>query len=293
MTRSPLQGLITALVFAFLAGCSSPESPQEVAAAFWQAMAENDASDVVEFSTLTESAEFDGYKRNWTNAVPSFGRVVIDGTEATIVTRLPAESGSEGERLELVTYLIREPDGWLVDYQRTGEAILNPSPLRGIMGELNKLGEKLSKSFSSSSDDFEASMDEFARSFEAYSAEINRQAQDAMEDFGDTLQDAMKELKESLEEALKEDRQAPPEDRVILEQAAHDLDTKGEALDEPTMETLADASHTLAETGERLSRLSDGTFSRYQDEWEAKLAEIRAETEAFFENLSQRFSSQG
>ncbi|AOY89910.1 hypothetical protein BKP64_18040 [Marinobacter salinus] len=293
MTRSLFRGLMTAFVFAFLAGCSSPESPQEVAAAFWQAMADNDASDVVDFSTLTESAQFDGYKRSWTNAVPSFGRVVIEGREATIVTRLPAEDASEGERLELVTYLVREPDGWLVDYQRTGEAILNPSPFRGIMGELNKLGEKLSESFSSSSDDFEARMDEFARSFDDYSSEMRRRAQEAMDDFGETLKDAMRELQESVEEALKDDQQAPPEDRVILEQAARDLDSKGEALDEPTIENLADASRTLAETGERFTRLSDETFRRYQNDWEAKLAEIRAETKDFFENLNQRFSSQG
>ncbi|MCM0613302.1 hypothetical protein KFJ24_12540 [Marinobacter sediminum] len=293
MPCSLLRGLITAVFLSLLAGCSSPESPQEVAAAFWQAMADNDAGDVVDFSTLTESAEFDSYKRNWTNAVPSFGRVVIEGREANIVTRLPAEDGSEGERLELITYLVQGAEGWRVDYQRTGEAILNPSPFRGIMGELNKLGEKLSQSFSSSSDDFEASMDEFARDFETYSSEMSRRAQEAMDDFGETLQDAMKELQESVEEALKDDEQAPPEDRIILEQAARDLDNKGEALDDPNMETLADASRTLSETGDRFTRLSDETFNRHRKEWETKLAEIRAETEAFFANLGQRFSSEG
>ncbi len=107
MIRLLIRGLIAAFALTILAGCSKPETPQEVAAAFWQAMAENDAGDVMEYSTLSDTAAFDGYKRSWTDAVPSFGRVIIEDREATIVTRLPAEAGTEGERLELVTYLVR------------------------------------------------------------------------------------------------------------------------------------------------------------------------------------------
>lgn len=227
MIRSCFRGLIATLALVVLAGCSNPETPQEVAAAFWQAMAENDASDVVEYSTLADSAAFDGYKRSWTDAVPSFGRVIIEGREATIVTRLPAEAGTEGERLELITYLVRFNDQWLVDYDRTGDAILNPSPLSNIMGELTKLGQKLSDSFSSSSGQMEQQMDQLAR----------------------------------------------------------DLDRQADELDEPTMEALANASRTVAETGERFTRLSDETLNRYREEWELKLAEMRADASAFIEEL--------
>ncbi|PHQ25474.1 hypothetical protein CLH62_14210 [Marinobacter guineae] len=285
MIRSCFRGLIATLALVVLAGCSNPETPQEVAAAFWQAMAENDASDVVEYSTLADSAAFDGYKRSWTDAVPSFGRVIIEGREATIVTRLPAEAGTEGERLELITYLVRFNDQWLVDYDRTGDAILNPSPLSNIMGELTKLGQKLSDSFSSSSGEMEQQMDQLARDLEAYSEEMSRQAQSAMDEFGEKLQEAMRELERSVEEALKDDKPKPEEDQVILEQAARDLDRQADELDEPTMEALANASRTVAETGERFTRLSDETLNRYREEWELKLAEMRADASAFIEEL--------
>lgn len=285
MIRSCFRGLIATLALVVLAGCSNPETPQEVAAAFWQAMAENDASDVVEYSTLADSAAFDGYKRSWTDAVPSFGRVIIEGREATIVTRLPAEAGTEGERLELITYLVRFNDQWLVDYDRTGDAILNPSPLSNIMGELTKLGQKLSDSFSSSSGQMEQQMDQLARDLEAYSEEMSRQAQSAMDEFGEKLQEAMRELERSVEEALKDDKPKPEEDQVILEQAARDLDRQADELDEPTMEALANASRTVAETGERFTRLSDETLNRYREEWELKLAEMRADASAFIEEL--------
>jgi len=285
MIRSCIRGLMAALTLTVLVGCSNPETPQEVAAAFWQAMAENDADDVMEHSTLADTAAFDGYKRSWTYAVPSFGRVVIEDREATIVTRLPAQARTEGERLELVTYLVRFQDQWLVDYDRTGDAILNPSPFSSIMGELNRLGEKLSARFSSSSDEFEQQMEQLARDLEAYSEEMGRQAESAMGEFGEKLQEAMRELQQSVEEALKDKEPTPEEDRVILEQAARDLDRQADKLSDPTMESLASASRTVAETGERFTRLSDDTLNRYRDEWQQKLAEMRADADEFIEQL--------
>lgn len=293
MIRSSLAGLIAALSLLFVSGCSNPETPQEVAAAFWQGMAENDAGDVVEYSTLGDPAAFDSYERTWTDAVPSFGRVIIEEREATIVTRLPAEEvigdgakqGAEGERLELVTYLVRFQDQWLVDYNRTGEAILNPSPFTSIMGELNKLGDKLRASFSSSSDQLEQEMTQLAKDLEVYSEEMGRQAESALDQFGKKLQETMRELERSVEEALKEDQPMPEEDRIILEQAAQDLGRQADTLKNPSMESLAKASRTVAETGERLTRLSEDTLNRHREEWGQKLAEMRADAEAFIENL--------
>ena len=285
MIRSFFRGLVAIATLTLLAGCSNPETPQEVAAAFWQAMAENDAGDVMEYSTLAEATAFDGYKRSWTDAVPSFGRVVIEDREATIVTRLPAEAGTEGERLELVTYLVRFQDQWLVDYDRTGEAILNPSPFSSIMGELSRLGDELSARFSSSSDDFEQQMEQLARDLEAYSEEIGREAEGAMEAFGKKLQEAMRELERSVEDALKDSEPTPEEDRVILEQAARDLDRQADELNEPTMESIASASRTVAETGERFTRLSEETLNRYREEWQQRLAVMRADADEFIEQL--------
>ncbi|HBF94158.1 MAG TPA: hypothetical protein DDX13_10905 [Marinobacter adhaerens] len=285
MIRSFFRGLVAIATLTLLAGCSNPETPQEVAAAFWQAMAENDAGDVMEYSTLAEATAFDGYKRSWTDAVPSFGRVVIEDREATIVTRLPAEAGTEGERLELVTYLVRFQDQWLVDYDRTGEAILNPSPFSSIMGELSRLGDELSARFSSSSDDFEQQMEQLARDLEAYSEEIGREAEGAMEAFGKKLQEAMRELERSVEDALKDSEPTPEEDRVILEQAARDLDRQADELNDPTMESIASASRTVAETGERFTRLSEETLNRYREEWQQRLAEMRADADEFIEQL--------
>ncbi|WP_322001458.1 hypothetical protein [Marinobacter alexandrii] len=292
MSQSLFRCVFAAIALFVLAGCSQPETPQQVAEAFWQAVAENDADAVAEFSTLSSPDDFDGFRKDWSGIEPSYGRVVIDEREATVVTRLPPEYGKEGEHQELITFLIKEAETWQVDYSRTEDALLRPSMFGNLMGELNKLGEKLSSSFSSSSDDIEASMNEFARNFEAYSAEVERKTKDAVEDFGALMQGAIEKLRESINEALEQGEQATPEDRVILEQASRSLSEEVKSLEEPTMETLAEASRTLAETGERFTRLSAQTYNRYRDDWEAQLEEIRTETHAFFADLRDSLNTE-
>lgn len=287
MIYSLFRVAVLALVVAVVAGCSKPETPREVAAEFWQAMAENDADAVAELSTLADPSEFDGYARDWFDTVPDFGRIVIEDREATIVTRLPSEEGASGVRREVITYLVERDGDWLVDYDRTGEAIMNPSPFEGLMGEINKLGDRLSATFSQSSDDLARQMDAMAREFEAYSDEASRKAEQAMEDYGRALQETMEELERSVEEALENNQQAPARDRSALQQTAADLNQSSNRLNKPDFDAFADSSRALAEAGARLSQLSDDAFKSYQQEWKTKLDEISERTRVFFEDLKR------
>lgn len=275
------------LVVAVVAGCSKPETPQEVAAEFWQAMAESDADAVAELSTLADPSAFDSYAREWFDTVPDFGRVIIEDREATIVTRLPSENGASGERREVTTYLVELNGDWLVDYDRTGEAIMNPSPFDSLVGEINRLGERLSATFSRSSDDLAVQLEAMAREFEAHSDETRRRAEQAIDDYGRALQKFMGELERSIEEALEDNQQLPEEDRSNLQQTAADLSRSRDRLDEPGFDAFADSSRVLARAKERFSRLSESAFQSYQKEWDAKLDEISERTKAFFEDLER------
>ncbi|MGM0768829.1 MAG: hypothetical protein ACQEV6_12440 [Pseudomonadota bacterium] len=291
MLRNPLKLIVWVTLAMVLAACSKPDTPQEVAAAFWQAMADNDAGDVVEYSTLTSADDFDQFQRDWADVVPSFGRVVIDNADATIVTRLPAENGGISERREVITYLVEQDGQWLVDYARTGDAVMNPSPFSGLMGQLSEIGERLTARFSSSSDDMEQRLNEMARELEAYSEAMSRRAEEAVNDYGQILREYMEQLEESVNRALEEHRRAPERDRNTLEQAANDLERSGEELAEPTLEALANASRTLADTGERLAATSAEAFERDREEWAAKLREIREHSEQFFRELQDSLNS--
>ena len=41
----------------------------------------------------------------------------------------------------------------------------------------------------------------------------------------------------------------------------------------------------MAETGERFTRLSEETLNRYREEWQQRLAEMRADADEFIEQL--------
>lgn len=285
MVRSVVRMFVWVSLVILVSACAKPNTPQEVAAAFWQAMAENDASDVVELSTLESDDGFDSYERDWADVVPSYGRVVIDGAEASIVTRLPAESAGGNERREVMTYLVEQQGQWLVDYERTGEAIMNPSPFSSLMGQLSEISDRITANFSSSADDMERRMNEMARELEAYSNDVARRADEAIKEYGQVLQDYMEELEESVNRALEENQQAPEGDRKTLEQAAKDLENGSEELAEPSLEALASATRTLTETGQRLAEVSSDSFERNRDEWAATLQEIRERSEEFFQDL--------
>lgn len=291
MLRSVLRILAWVSLAILVSACSKPNTPQDVAAAFWQAMADNDSSDVVEYSTLNSDSGFDAYERDWADVVPSYGRVVINGTEASIVTRLPAENAGGNERREVMTYLVEQQGQWLVDYERTGEAIMNPSPFSSLMGQLNEISDRIAASFSSSSDDMERRMNDLARELEAYSNDVARRADEAIDEYGQVLRDYMEELEESVNRALEENRQAPEADRKALEQAAKDLENGSEELTDPTLEALANATRTLTDTGQRLAEVSSESFERNREEWAEKLQEIRERSEEFFEDLRDSLRS--
>lgn len=278
---------ISALVLVMFAitGCSRPETPLETAAAFWQAMVENDAAEVADLSTLSGKSGYDGYARSWTDAVPTFGKVVIDKDEARVVTQLPAGADENDKPMTVTTYLVLQSDQWLVDYKRTGDAVMHPSPLSGLIGQLSELGDRITASFNRSSDDLGRQMNEFSREFEAFSAEAGRKAQQVVEDYSEALQAFMEKLEKSVEKALQENQQAPTGDRQALQQTAASLHESRDQLNEPGFQTLADSSRTLAEVSRNLTHLTDQAFDHYQPEWAATLEAIRERTNEFFSEL--------
>lgn len=209
---------------AVFAGCTRPETPQQVATEFWQAMAAGNAKDVVELSTLTDTSALDGPARDWLNTLPDFGRVIIDADQATIVTHLPADAGVKdaqaGARREITTYLVTVDDQWLVDYQRTDEAITEPPPLSGLKNEVSRLREQFDGVVGRSREQLSERMDQLTEEFEKYSDETGRKAEEVLESFGRSLEDLRKRIEKSLEEAQKKDQEAQEPEPGSLEQAA-------------------------------------------------------------------------
>lgn len=268
-----------------LAGCSKPETPQEVAEAFWQAVAENNAKAVAEYSTLIDSAAFERFADELQQGTsPYWGRVVIDDNEASIVTRLPGEGDAADER-EVLTYLVRQDGQWRVDYQRTSDAVTTRSRLKNLIGQIGDWKDRITAQFNDSSIELADRMEQLEKDLETYSAQARNQASQAMEKYGEVLRDYMEQLADSIEQALKERKQAPPGDRETLQRTMADLNDRSEELEEPTLDALARGSRTLAEAQANLSEVSSEAFADYQRQWRKMMDDIQERTERFLGEL--------
>lgn len=286
MIRSQLRGLAALLMLALLAGCSSPETPQEVAEAFWQSVIENDADDVAEFSTLADAAQFDGFGMDWEGVSIGWGKVVIDGASATVETRfLSAGDGEEAGR-KVLTFLERRDDEWRVDYERTHRVVTERSMFDGVIGTLNDLRDRLSESINRSSDSMGDRLDEMARELEALSEEAEKRSREALEEYGEKLQKHIEELTESIEEALKDRPDASPRDRELLEASRQDLSTQGERLDEPDLRAFAESSRAITQTRFRLTEVDQARFEDYQNDWQEWIDEIEEDLSDLMEEIS-------
>lgn len=216
--------VVMATLSVVFAGCTRPETPQQVATEFWQAMAEGNTEDAVELSTLTDARALDGLDRDWLNILPDFGRVIIDADQAKIVTHLPADVGAKdaeaGARQEITTYLVRVDDRWLVDYQRTHEAVAEPAPLSDLKNEISRLSEQFEGLVGRSREQISERMDQLTEEFESYSDETGRKAEEVLESFGRSLEDLRERIEKSLEEAEKKRQERQEPEPEPLEQAA-------------------------------------------------------------------------
>lgn len=219
-----IAAVVVAALFAVSTGCSKPDTPQEVTTEFWQAVVKNNAKDAVALSTLTDTSVFGRFGRDGLNTLPDFGRVVIDANQASIVTYLPAgvqvEKAAPGERREITTYLVQINDRWLVDFQRTYEAVVRPEPFSGLRHDINKLREQFDGIVGRSSEQISEQMDQLARDFENYSDETGKKAEEVLENFGRSLEDLRKRIEKSLEEAEKRRQESTKPETDSLEQAA-------------------------------------------------------------------------
>ncbi|WP_166264646.1 hypothetical protein [Marinobacter caseinilyticus] len=283
--RYPL-ALITVLV---LSACTGPETPQEVTEAFWHSVIENDAGDATELSTLTDEADFDGFARDWQDVTVSWGRVVIDGDEASIVTTLDGlgDGDGDGDRdpVQTATYLTRQNQQWLVDHRRTGDALADRPMFDQVMRQLGDLGDKFRARFSESSDDAAREMERMAEELERKMTAADQQFSRTMEAFGEQLEKALDELSQSIEDALKDQPSASPDDRRTLNQAVIRLDQNREQLgDETDLRSISQGSKALAET--QLSLNSVGReFEDYKIQWQRQMRRIEKDMARFMDEL--------
>lgn len=266
------------------AGCTGPESPQEVSEAFWQAVLKADANDASEYSTLVDEAAFDSFERNWDNVQVEWGRVVIDDHLATVATTLSGVKGRE-EALETVTYLVQKNGDWLVDYYRTGDALKTDPLWGGIVGQLERLGQDIKARWAQQSSQVASELEALGQELQLQATQANEQFTVLVEEYGELLEHHIGELSSSLKEALKAHPDASAADKRAINEAVNRLDEQSQALETPDFQALAESARVTAETQLELADL-DEEFVAYKAEWQQRVVEIEAEIAEFLRRLS-------
>ncbi len=269
-----------------LAACSGPQSPQEVTKAFWGSVIDNDKQNAVEYSTLSDVAQYDGFSRDWHGLQPQWGRVVIDGDRASIATRFddPKDTGAAQPR-EFATVLVRRDEHWKVDYARTSENIRGP--LADLFGRLNRLGEDLSRRLEAASNDTAAEMDRLSDRIERFSASASEQAADRLEQFGRALRQSLRDLAEFAQRALDERGDKLPEpDRRTLRGVVADLNSDSDRLSHPTLQSVAQSGRSAADAQRRLDALDADSVRAYKEQWREQGDRIEQELKKMVEALS-------
>ncbi|MEQ5836120.1 hypothetical protein [Marinobacter sp. NFXS9] len=259
-----------------LSACGGPETPQEVSKAFWQSVIDGDAGEVADLSTLDDESRFDGFGQDWQGATASSGRIVIEGPTARITTQIKGLKDQDDKPLETTTYLVQEDGEWQVDYAHTKEAFTNRPLFDQMMRKLEDFGEQMRSSFSASSDKAAMDIESMSEQLKDRMAAANEDVSKQMDDFAEKLGEAMEALSESISNALEDNPQAAPQDRRTLQQAVIRLDENREELDDPTVQSVADGSKTLAQVQLSLNQLGD-RFAAYQKAWGEQVKQVEQE----------------
>lgn len=283
MLKKPLY---VAFVMLLLTGCLGPKTPQEVSKAFWYAVIENDASAVVKYSTLTTSQDFDGFGLDWHGYTPNWGRVIIDGDEASIVTKFSNPNAGSAEKRKCVTYLVRRNEVWKVDYKLTGSD-LHGGALGALFGQLNQLGNELSKNIDTSIHELNLEMERLSRKLQDTTDTFSQQASKIIEKYAEDLQHIMRQLADSINRALQDKNNHPSDrDRRTMTEVAADLDASSRNLSTPSTESVAESSKEMGMAQQRLISLNSGILDDYKQQWQSLDKQFEAEMRNMLDELT-------
>lgn len=271
---------------ATLTACFGPKTPQEVTQAFWEAVVSGDTKDVVEYSTLADAKLYDGFAKEWAGFQPSWGKVIIEGNEASVVSEFSSPANSGMEDRKFVTYLVQRSEAWKVDYDRTGVEVRGGA-LTNLFGKLSQLGDDLSKQLQMSANDFNAEMERMSQELETMSEEFGQQASDSIERYAEELRESLKELEASIGRALKEDNNTLSEqDRRLLEEASSEVDESRDRLAEPTLESIAISSKSIGSAQRKLGEVEGSGLDEYRQQWQELSQKLEKELQKIIDELS-------
>ena len=198
-------GLFLWLLILSLSGCTSFKTPDEVAGAFWQAMADQNVDSARTFVVAESRGRLMQPDERVKGAAATLGEIRIKGDDARVDTLLQFPKDANRPSISVYTFLRKERDLWKVDYAKTMESLEKSGTLGRVMEDLKALSEDLSKSLG-------GSMSELQKNLPRY----QKQAESLAEKFRKQLEDLSKALEEELKKHRPQrEQRLPPDERII------------------------------------------------------------------------------
>ena len=275
--------LLTTLV---LTGCFRPESPQDVAREFWEAVVTNNVDDAIEYSTLVDAKSYDAFNNKWDGYQPVMGKIIIDGNHAEVETELSRINDTGKNRQALNTYLVKQDGQWKVDYVRTAESI-NGGALGQFLGQLDKLGKKLSDTLKDSSDKFSVEMQRLEEELKTLAKSVDDEANKIVEQYGTELKKSIEELAESIDRALKEhEDDLSVEDKKKLLKVSDDLGKSQNSLSEPSISNINQSNYLIVQVQQQLDEINNEQIADYKKQWRDWQFNFKRDIQSLLDALS-------
>lgn len=215
-TKAPLTALILGakqspaylaglfILLLLLAGCQTAKTPDEVTAAFWEALIDGNLKTAKTYSTPAsrDLIEKEPYLED---ASVETGQISINGSASSVETIVTlASNGETGRSLTFNTVLEKEHDKWLIDYRQT---LINISslPFNVILRSLQEIGDVLHKQLERQLPFIEKQVESFGQELERQLPLIKKQ----VESLGQELEKQLDEFGRQLEKPRPPDKQSP------------------------------------------------------------------------------------
>lgn len=262
-----------------LTACTAPKTPQEVTQAFWKAVIEGDAEDAAQYSTLAHSDHFDGFKVEWKNYHPTWGKVIIDGDEAMVESTFESPANSGLENRSFTTYLTRREEVWLVDYDRTA-ASMTGGAFGDLLDTFDQFGRSLSQQFNETKEEAQIQLDALLKKLEEAQVELSNKGLKTLEEYTKHLRSTLQELEQSIQKALEENKaKLPKKDQQTLKSAASDLQDSQNSLNDNSLDSAIANTQNLLVTFEEISSIDDESLAEYKKQWERLIEQYSKEWE--------------
>jgi len=256
-----------------LIACSAPSSPQEVTQAFWDSVVKGDVDDVVKYSTLTDTKQYDNFSKSWEAYSPSVGRITIDSDRASIETKLSAKGNSGEETRAFTTHLVKRDKRWLVEYSDTRDDVQG-GPLGGLLGKLDRAGKSLTQQIGEAANDLDIELKRLGEKIEKRADSLDKETRQNIDAISEKMRRHIDELQQSIQRALKDNKWSD-KDRQVLHEVSDDLNTEQERLSGDDLDSIATSSKNIGKSQRRLNDINAENADGYKKDWNARLIDIR------------------